>query len=351
MSVLNSDIDFRGIYRMPNRKEAYSKLSPVTWVPAAKCWFVTDPEAITKIMKNYELEVINMADELALLSEAMGTSLTHTDTFLLSTALTQNGERHKKLRKAVVNTIREKGPMAESAFETEIQNRLSDVFEQSSEVDLIADVIVPAVRAFVQMLADPDPGLVDRASVLIGSFDPYLSLRSRQKIEEAAAGFFPINPDDPEAKDRIFRNALGVMANDTMVGSMGIGLYNFFVSQIGKRVDQMPWSQASLAATVSFTDRIAMETVKYGETTIQKGGRIRFCFGVNDVQNQSDKTMMFGRGHHLCPGARPAQNCFDIVKREFSKLKLTLANVDMAFSEDGFIAIVPDHLKIRVSHG
>lgn len=325
-----------------------NNLPSAFWRDEEQLYHVTDAKLAADLLRAKEFDVVQIDHVFEQSSQNSTHGFEATTHYLRSVPLILRGEDHRESRAKAAQMIRTRGTLATDAFRVALGKGIGGLKSKPSQIDMVTQLIDPAVRAFTHCLSEIPEGLYEEASKFVSSFDPFMSLRNRYVVERDLGKYMncPITSEqDKLANERI---GMSTIAIDTLKGGIAYGLYNFLSRHIGERFAEMPWQDAAIGAPVKFTDRECVAPTELGGVMFNKGDRARVWLCAGDYNDGWRGKLVFSSGAHACSGARLAQTCFAAVETSFKSVDARLVSLDLVNPKNVFLTMSPKKMPMEI---
>jgi cytochrome P450 len=208
-----------------------------------------------------------------------------------------DGPRHAELRDMASRYFQSRNE-AMKACRQQLARDAAAVFRQGGRIDLLRDIVDPAVEAMVRELSgvrsELSPSLI---------FDPATSLRKRREIDaelgRLIAQLLAADPDGGEDSAGI-RLIFAVLVNDASRGMLSSNLAAILTAGRGKRLSEIDWPPQPVETGIRFIDRCAAGPTELDGVLWPAGTVFRNEF--NALSREGDTATLFGIGRHVCLG-------------------------------------------------
>ena len=293
------------LHRDPDR---YARLAtdaerPILYDPVLGSWIVTNPETVTELMRQPQLRVAHVFEDL---SEELRTAFPNLAFAFRCIPLCMNGEAHRHMRRRMAEVMGANRAAVEGVIRRAVEIYVGRL-ESCAEIDLVSDVLRPLgseVVAAVSGSALPAKPEFDRLSIVL---DQWISLKHRRAVEETIQDAREIirsqlGPDDPPDEEGA-RLALHILGRDALVGTLGESLHRILQSAPQTKLSEIDYPAMPPETGVPFAERRVGESFEYRGYAFQAGERVRFRLqGLVYSEDPADRDRIFGIGVHTCLG-------------------------------------------------
>ena len=314
-------MDYFSITKSPLKADLY-KSRDFFWADECKKWICFDPDLNKTLLNDSRFFVVKY--DLNLVEERFHLDLGSLKRVIENLPVTQNGDRHKVLRRNFALQIKSKYDASLSCFISNTSSLIQAILEPGIEkIDLQAH-LANIVWHTVCVLSDLDKEAIAHLQDLSQIFDETLSLSNRIKLNQSIDALAADIKRNIENDDEIyFKIALMALGNDSLLGTLQESILLTFLRNEGVYLDEMDWDEAIPATGVPVVERAASEDVEIEGHFILKGQRIRLYLdasGYSEIDGPQYSSLYFGSGSHLCLGMPLGTKIWEHLRDAFKKI-------------------------------
>jgi cytochrome P450 len=263
-----------------------------------------------------------------------------------------DGDAHKIARRGIAEYVAaRKG--AVSAAAPAIVDRWFGQLAAREQIELMTDAIEPLVKDVLGTLNQTDEAgraLIRSASAV---FDRMMGAKKRRELDDELAairdsirrGLGPQASEDQEG----FCLALFILGNDALAGTLGESLHRVFVTNSGRRLNEIDYPTTPIATGVPFVERIVAEPFEYEGTIFRQGERIRILLQSFQYSgNAADRIRMFGAGIHACLGRQLSLEVWSLITSRLAKIDARVDIQDYALRDDDYVFAYPSKFLVAL---
>ena len=314
-------MDYFSITKSPLKADLYNSRD-FFWADECKKWICFDPDLNKTLLNDNRFFVIKY--ELSVVEDRFHLNLQALKRVIENLPVTQNGDKHKLLRRNFAIQIKSKYDESLSCFTSNISNLIQTILESGGEKINLQEHLAKTVWHTVCVLSDLDKDTISHLQDLSQIFDETLSLSNRIKLNNSIAELAADIKKSIQNDDEIyFKIALMALGNDSLLGTLQESILLTFLRNDGVYLDEMDWDEAIPATGVPVIERVASEDVETQQHFILKGQRVRLYLdasGYSEIDGPQYSSLYFGSGSHLCLGMPLGTKIWENLRNEFKKI-------------------------------
>jgi hypothetical protein len=309
--------------RDPRRKAVFQEHDGFWWSGDTRCWMVSEPRAITHILKDKNFSV--HPHSFSEIAHRLGITFVHQKMLRDFLPLAVDGEDHTKLRCRFDNEISKNTNRALTTFENHLVNTISVLIPLSapSRFCVAHDLLKIPIRLANFAMAGVESCNVADLENLPLFFDRNLSLKKRRYVEQLIADTISSLPQVMTADEKYFRIAMLAVNMNTVLGSILDSFLTVVKRNADNAVKDMDWDNELLATALPMIERKAIaDSVIFGRN-ITAGDVVRLFLdvdGFDEKRGPRYSSLYFAAGPHKCPGMNYSRKLWNILTRHMKTI-------------------------------
>jgi cytochrome P450 len=337
------------IHKRSDKNDFYKNHEKMWWSDECARWICISPEIIKVILNNPNFFVITHNVEK--LAVRFNIDISHLAKVIQQLPVTQNGMRHKELRKRFALVLASRSTVVLAFFEKEFANRLHHLIASKNEFDLSKDLLKPLVQESSLLLSDIAWLKNNKLDKLSTIFDETLSLKNRMELNQSVGEILEelkVNLDEEECYSRIAMFALG---NDSILGTISESLVSVFLRNTETVSSNISWGNQIPATGVPVIERMAEIDIDIHGNKIKKGQRVRLYLdsaGYIETSYPSYSSIYFGSGSHTCLGMSIGTKIWTMVTDVFRRVDKKIEITQLIYRKNDNVFTIYDEINVRV---
>ena len=325
---------------------------PVAYDDAMRCWIVTDPNLVLRLLRHRALACEETVSQIATVGERYGIAF---DNLLFAARiipLMNEGDPHVRMRRRMARFLTDRRePLL--AIQSGLVDRHLGKIAAAAEVDLVADIFLPLVREYFSVLVDASELIPFDQVAITRMFDRYLSLKTLKKIEQDIGALRatvrrvcrqPVSDGDEE----LFV-ALLILGRDSLLATLAESIGATLAGHVGRSLGDVGYPAFPNETGVAIAERVATETIAFGGVEIAAGERVRlYLQSLNYSERASVQRLIFGAGAHSCLGRQLSLDLWPALTGALRAIPRVIASVEHGYVRNHIFAM-PDRVRVRLA--
>ena len=277
-----------------------------------------DTIAVGSVLRSDNFGQHSMSEQYRALKQRTGLDFDPTIQLMDFLPAFLDGDRHKKIRKAMARQLATSKKLQEETAATEIKFLFDKLFVPPNEIELVSEFALPLWREISASIVDHNKDALDLINEIPLLFFPTLSIRERMKTNEKLRTF--IENNQMNIDDTLCALALTLLGAKPFVGSVALSLYHTIAQNAGKKSNEIHWPRIFPASSLTFVDRICKHATQTSSHDFSVGARVR-CFTQSETYSSEENgALLFGLGAHTCLGKGISEFVWKALTQHLSEL-------------------------------
>jgi cytochrome P450 len=320
--------------------------------PVASAWIVTNPALCRELLGSSHLHPPPYAESLNALAQRLGTDFVSLLFAFSHIPLCLHGDRHRPARRRASEFLAARKGALNARLPAIIATNFGRL-RHPGRLDLMHDIIVPAVRDIISILVDMDvgSGLECRDASFV--LDRFIGVAKRRRIEQEIATLRDAIADrlgDEATEDDIgLRLTLLLLGKDPLIGTVGESLRQLLDDNPGLRLSDIDYPELPPQTGIPFVERVVAAPFEDADCAFKIGDKVRiFLQSFAYVDNSGARTNFFGAGAHACPGRPVSIDIWKEITAFLSDVPLRASVLSYAPRSTDYMFTCPEHLHVEL---
>lgn len=308
---------------------------PAQFDRAMRCWNVTDPAQVLELLRNPTLVCKEIVEPIQAVSRRFGEDFPNVEFLVRHMPLMNEGEQHLSMRRRMAAFLSARRMPMQEPMRRIVGEQLAPL-SAAGEHELIAECLLPLVRAFFTEMVQSAETVPFRQLTITRIFDRFLGLAALRQIEVEVAAVRAIMarncPEAMAAGEEDMYIELFTLGRDSLLATISESIGAILAANVGKKLAEIDFPDHPHETGVAIAERMAAEAITVGGVTIPAGDWVRlYLHSLNYSDRVEVQKLVFGVGAHTCIGRQLALDLWPMITARLAALPWTIAATDRVY--------------------